>query len=70
LSAKGILNYLAYHIMSGGLLLGAIFMATDYSTSPINIRGKIIFGIGCGLLTALISFLQAHPRESRSQLLS
>lgn len=48
------LGYVAYQVMGGGLLLGAIFMATDYSTSPINTKGKIIFGIGCGLLTALI----------------
>ncbi len=58
---KGDFEYLAYHIMSGGLLLGAIFMATDYSTSPINIRGKIIFGIGCGLLTALIRLFASAP---------
>lgn len=48
------LGFVAYQLMGGGLLLGAIFMATDYSTSPINTKGKIIFGIGCGLLTALI----------------
>ncbi len=47
-------SFVAYQVMGGGLLLGAIFMATDYSTSPINTKGKIIFGIGCGLLTALI----------------
>lgn len=50
----GDLGFVAYQVMGGGLLLGAIFMATDYSTSPINTKGKIIFGIGCGLLTALI----------------
>ncbi|HAL74781.1 MAG TPA: Na+-transporting NADH:ubiquinone oxidoreductase subunit D [Clostridiales bacterium] len=43
-----------YHIMSGGLLLGAFFMATDYVTSPLTLKGKLIFGIGCGLLTGLI----------------
>lgn len=41
-------------ILSGGLFLGAIFMATDYSTSPTTFRGKIIFGVGCGLLTFII----------------
>jgi len=41
-------------ICSGGLLLGAFFMATDYVTSPVNKRGQIVFGIGCGLLTMLI----------------
>lgn len=40
--------------LSGGLFLGAIFMATDYSTSPYTLKGKLIFGLGCGLLTALI----------------
>lgn len=43
-----------YHILSGGLFLGAFFMATDYVTSPLSRRGKIIFGIGCGILTAMI----------------
>jgi len=43
-----------YSILSGGLLLGAIFMATDYVTSPLTLKGKIIFGIGCGVITAVI----------------
>ena len=43
-----------FHFLSGGLVLGAVFMATDYVTSPITAKGKIIFGIGCGLLTGLI----------------
>jgi electron transport complex protein RnfD len=43
-----------YMVLSGGLLFGAVFMATDYVTSPINWKGKLIFGIGCGLLTSLI----------------
>jgi Na+-translocating ferredoxin:NAD+ oxidoreductase subunit D len=43
-----------YHVLSGGLFLGAFFMATDYVTSPLTRNGKIIFGIGCGLLTGLI----------------
>jgi len=42
------------HILSGSLVFVAFFMATDYTTSPINLKGKIIFGIGCGLITALI----------------
>lgn len=45
-----------YMLLSGGLILGAFFMATDYVTSPITRRGKIIFGIGCGLLTFLIRY--------------
>lgn len=43
-----------FHVLSGGLILGAFFMANDYTTSPLTTRGKIIFGIGAGLLTALI----------------
>ena len=45
-----------FQILSGGLMLGALFMATDYSTSPSTKWGKIIFGIGCGLVTVLIRF--------------
>ena len=43
-----------YMTLSGGLLLGAIFMATDYTTSPVTFKGRIIFAIGCGLLTFVI----------------
>lgn len=50
-----------FHIMSGGLLLGAIFMATDYVTSPSNTKGQLIFGIGCGLITAIIRRFGALP---------
>ena len=49
------------HLLTGGLLLGAIFMATDYSTSPTTEKGKLIFGIGCGLLTVLIRVFGAYP---------
>lgn len=45
---------LTYHVLGGGLILGAFFMATDYASSPVTPKGKIIFAIGCGLLTALI----------------
>jgi len=43
-----------FHVLAGGLMLGAFFMATDYVTSPITTRGKIIFGIGAGILTVVI----------------
>ena len=43
-----------FHILSGGVMLGAFFMATDYTTSPITSKGKVIFAIGCGLMTMLI----------------
>ncbi len=45
-----------YQLLSGGLLLGAFFMATDYATTPSTKWGKVIFGIGCGLVTVLIRF--------------
>ncbi len=48
-------------ILSGGLMLGAIFMATDYSTTPITTKGKIIFAIGCGLITMLIRSFGTMP---------
>lgn len=44
----------AYELLSGGLFLGAIFMATDYTTSPITNWGKVIFALGCGLITCII----------------
>lgn len=46
-------------VLSGGLLLGAIFMATDYATSPITLKGKIIFALGCGIITVLIRIFGA-----------
>ncbi len=55
------MEFVAYQLLSGGLLIGAIFMATDYTTSPISLKGKIIFGIGCGLLTSLIRFYGNLP---------
>ena len=48
-------------ILSGGLLIGAIFMATDYVTSPATARGKIVFGLGAGLLTFLIRYFGIYP---------
>lgn len=50
-----------YQMLSGGLLLGAIFMATDYTTSPVNMKGKIIYAVGCGVITVLIRFYAALP---------
>jgi len=43
-----------YEICSGGLMIGAIYMATDYTTSPMTKKGQVIFGIGCGVLTTII----------------
>ena len=48
-------------ILSGGLLIGAIFMATDYVTSPVTPWGKIIFGLGAGLITFMIRYFSVYP---------
>ncbi len=61
IAGRGDFRFVAYQILSGGLLLGAIFMATDYTTSPINKKGKVIFGIGCGLITSLIRLFGVLP---------
>lgn len=50
-----------YHVLSGGLVLGAVFMATDYVTTPITRTGKMIFAFGCGLITFLIRFYGSYP---------
>lgn len=50
-----------YELLGGGLFLGAFFMATDYSTTPMNNKGKIIFAIGCGVLTAIIRVKASLP---------
>ena len=50
-----------YHLLSGGLILAAFFMATDYTTTPLTRSGKVIFGIGCGLITALIRLFGSQP---------
>ena len=50
-----------FHILAGGVMLGAIFMATDPTTSPKTTVGKIIFGIGCGLLTVVIRVYGTYP---------
>ena len=50
-----------FHVLAGGALLGAIFMATDYSTSPMTVRGGVIFGIGIGAITMCIRLWGAYP---------
>lgn len=54
-------DYMLYNVFGGGLMLGAIFMATDYATSPVTKPGQIIFGIGCGLLTCFIRRFGSYP---------
>ena len=48
-------------LFSGGLMLGAIFMATDYVTSPVTSRGRLVFGVGCGLLTVFFRSFGSYP---------
>lgn len=50
-----------YHILSGGLVLGAFFMATDYVTTPYTKLGRVIFGVGCGIITVLIRIWGNYP---------
>lgn len=58
---KRLSNGLIFHLFSGGLFLGAFFMATDYVGSPITPQGKLIFGLGCGLITSIIRFYGGYP---------
>jgi len=50
-----------FHILSGGLILGAFFMATDYVATPLTVKGQVIFGAGCGLLTGIIRIWGGYP---------
>ena len=50
-----------WHLCSGGLLLGAIFMATDYVTSPMTTRGQLLYGVGIGLITVVIRLWGSYP---------
>lgn len=61
IAGKGNLQFLAYELLGGGLFLGAFFMATDYTTSPLNLKGRIVFGIGCGLITSVIRIFGSLP---------
>ena len=54
-------RFVAYHLLGGGLMLGALFMATDMVTSPLTGRGMLIFGAGCGALTILIRLYGGYP---------
>ena len=50
-----------FHVLAGGAILGAVFMATDYSTSPMTVRGGVIFAVGIGIITMLIRLWGAYP---------
>ena len=53
-------EWMLYSIFGGGLMLGAIFMATDYATSPVTKKGQLVYGIGCGLLTVFIRYFGSY----------
>ena len=54
------LQFMTAELLSGGLFLGAIFMATDYTTSPVTKIGRLIYGVGCGLITVLIRYFSGY----------
>ena len=55
------LAWMAYSLFSGGVMLGAIFMATDYATSPVTPVGQVVYGIGCGALTVIFRYFGLFP---------
>ena len=55
------ISWMLYSLFSGGVMLGAIFMATDYVTSPVTKRGQIYYGIGCGVLTVIFRYFGLFP---------
>ena len=55
------IEWMLYSVLGGGLFLGAFFMATDYTTSPVTKAGQLIFGVGCGLLTVFIRYFGSYP---------
>lgn len=55
------LNMAIFHVLAGGVMLGAFFMATDYVTTPLLPMGKVVFGIGCGLITMVIRIWGQYP---------
>ena len=54
-------DWMLYSLVSGGVMLGAIFMATDYATSPATPRGQVVYGIGCGVLTVVFRYFGLFP---------
>ena len=53
--------WMLYNLLGGGVVLGALFMATDYATSPVTPKGQIIYGIGCGVLTVIFRYFGLFP---------
>ena len=61
LIATGDVSAALYEVLAGGLILGAVFMATDYTTTPITAEGRMLFALGCGLITFVIRRFCAYP---------
>lgn len=61
IAGKGNFDFVAYELLGGGLMLGAFFMATDYTTCPLNKKGRFVFAVGCGLITSVIRIFGALP---------
>ncbi|MGM9653110.1 MAG: RnfABCDGE type electron transport complex subunit D [Eubacteriales bacterium] len=57
----GNVSFMLSELFSGGLMLGAVFMATDYATSPVTPKGRLIYGAGCGLITVFIRYFGGYP---------
>lgn len=57
----GNVDWMVNNLLTGGLMLGAIFMATDYSSSPVTLKGQLLYGFGCGALTVLIRYFGSFP---------
>ena len=55
------ISWMLYSLLSGGVMLGAIFMATDYATSPVTPKGQVVYGIGCGALTVFFRYFGLFP---------
>ena len=61
MSGAALWQYPLFHVLAGGAMLGAIFMATDYSTSPMTVKGAVIFAVGIGVITMAIRLWGAYP---------
>ena len=61
LGTMAVLNFSAFHLLAGGAVLGAVYMATDYATSPMTTRGMVIYGIGIGAITMCIRLCGSYP---------
>ena len=57
----GALAWMTAQLCGGGLVLGAVFMASDYTTTPVTPVGQTLFGVGCGLLTVLLRYFGSYP---------